>query len=171
MDDILSDVRRWQDVNARVNQLEEANRELKRRTVVAAGLNGLVLLILACWLVWPGKGLTTRMLTARTIDADSIVTPYAALRPDGLLLLSSTDPSSIRLSTADPDAPTLSLQHDEGGRIVASVGDAPFIGLYADSRSDESTGPPQIELSVDAADRSPRIVLRDVDGRVIWHVP
>jgi len=171
VDEIAVDARRWRDVNDRVNRLEAANDQLKRRTLVAAGLNGLLLIGLACWLAWPGKTLTSKLLTAREISAESIVTPYAALGPDELLLLSSFDPSSIRLSTADPQHPSVTLQHDEHGRIVARLGDGPFLGLYAGGRSADPDRPPQIELSIDANDSAPKIVMRDVNGRVIWHAP
>jgi hypothetical protein len=172
METVSPDLQHWRDVSVRMDRLEVANGDLKRRTLIAVGLNALVLLSLACWLVWPGKSLTTRKLTAHVVDADEILTPHAALRPDGLTLVSNREPSSIHLSTADPDAPTLSIQNDERGRFVASVADAPFIGLYAGSRDGgPGGGPPQIELSLAPEDRSPRIVLRDVHGTVIWHAP
>jgi hypothetical protein len=171
MDLAALDAQRWRDVSERVTRLEEEGRELKLRTLVAAGLNVLLLLGLACWLAWPGKGLMTKRLTAQVVDAESIVTAHAALRPDGLLLVSGRDPSSIRLSTADPDAPSIVVQHDRAGQIVASVGDAPFIGLYSAGGSDDLGRQAQIELSVDPRDQSPRIVLRDLDGQVLWHAP
>jgi hypothetical protein len=158
-------------MSRRVDQLDRANWEMKRRTLLAAGLNVVLLLALVGWLAWPGKGMISRTLTVSTLDAESIVTPHAALREDGLLILSDQEPSSVHLSAANPDAPSLTLQHDENGRIVASVGNAPFIGLYADGRSTDSGSGPQIEMALDDRDASPRIVLRDVRGQVIWHAP
>lgn len=171
MDLAALDKQRWHEASERVTRLEEESRELKRRTLVAAGLNALLLLSLACWLAWPGKDLMTKRLTAQVVDADSIVTAHAALRPDGLLLVGSEDPSSIRLSTANPDAPSIVVQHDRAGQIVASVGDAPFIGLYSASGNSDPGRPAQIELSVDPHDQSPHIVLRDVGGQVVWQAP
>ena len=171
MDEIARDVERWREVSRRVDRLDQANRELKRRTLIAAGLNTVLLLGLVGWLAWPGKSFITRTLTVRTVDAESIVTPHAALRHDGLLILSDQDPSSVHLSATNPDAPSLTLQHDERGRIVASVGGAPFIGLYADGRNVDAGSEPQIELALDERNGSPRIVLRDVSGRVVWQAP
>jgi hypothetical protein len=171
MDLAALDEQRWREMSVRVTRLEDEGRDLKRRTLVAAGLNALLLLGLACWLAWPGKGLMTKRLTAQVVDADSIVTGHAALRPDGLLLVGSQEPSLIRLSTADPDAPAIVVQHDRGGQIVASVGDAPFIGLYGAGGNGDQGRQAQIELSVDPRDRSPHIVLRDVSGQVVWQAP
>jgi hypothetical protein len=171
MDLAALDAQRWREMGERVTRLEAEGRELKRRTLVAAGLNALLLLSLACWLAWPGKSLMTKRLTAQVVDAESIVTAHAALRPDGLVLMGSQEPSSIRLSTADPDAPALVMQHDRAGQIVASVGDAPFIGLYGPADNGDQSRQPRIELSVDPRDQSPHIVLRDVSGQVVWQAP
>jgi hypothetical protein len=100
-----------------------------------------------------------------------VVTPGAALSSNELVLANDSDTSRVRLGTSAPHVAALTLQNDPNGQIVMSVGDAPFIGLYAASSAVPGRGEPQIELSPAAEDRSLRIVLRDVNGQVIWHAP
>jgi hypothetical protein len=154
-----------------VRQLAQQNRELRRRGALAVALNTTLLVGLLCWLVWPGKTLTAERVYADQAVADSFGTFATRMRSDGSLVLRESDGAAIRLSVADPDAATFSLERGEYGQIVASVGNAPFIGLYADASTDPGSHQPQIELSLAGEDRSPRIVLRDLNGQVIWHAP
>jgi hypothetical protein len=166
MDDL-----RWSDVHVRVEQLEAETGRLLFRAALAGCLNGLVLIGILCWLTWPDKELAAGKLVANTVIADSFTTRNATLRQDGLLVVDDADTGAVSLSIASSDGPTLSLEREKYGRIVASVGDAPIVGLYGGSSMDPARDRPQIELSVNAEDHSPRIVLRDVHGQVIWHAP
>ena len=171
MDESELDARRWQELNDRVRQLAKQNRELKRRGALAVALNTTVLVGLLCWLVWPGKTLTAERVYADQAVADNFGTFATQMRSDGSLVLRDSDGAALRLSVADPDAATFSVERGGYGQVVARVDNAPFVGLYANASADPGSHQPQIELSLADEDGSPRIVLRDVNGQVIWHAP
>ena len=171
MDEPTIEIQRLRDLTQRVARLEEESRALKRRSILGLGLGGLLLVSTLGWLDWPGKTLTVDRVRADSVFADSVETPGATLHSGEVVLVNEAGTSRVRLGTSATGVAALTMQNDPNGQIVVRVGDAPFIGLYGASSGDPGRDEPQIELSLKTEGRSPRIVLRDVNGQVIWHAP
>jgi len=172
MEETPVDVLRWRHMSQRLVELEGDSRALRKRLLLGISFNACLLLAVLVWLVLPNRTLTAREVRADTVFADRFTTAGTTMQRDSLVIVNTTDTARMSLSMPESDTPTLSVQHDGYGQIVASVGDAPFFGMYAGrTGGDPGSSQPQIELSLVGEDKSPQIVLRDVNGQVVWHAP
>jgi hypothetical protein len=169
----------WEELKRRVERLQQENRRLESRGRLAGWLQAvLVLGIIGRLVVWPPETLTVETMTAGRVNASRFDTDRVYLRSEDLLV---TREASGTWASLGSDVPRLWLRTNDHGELSLDTIGAPRLALHAvnsfkrseptRSRSDPDAGRPQIELSVAGQNGSPRIVLRDVQGRLIWQAP
>ena len=172
MEHVPMEVLRWRDLSQRLAELEARNGVLKRRLLLGVALNALLLVGVLSWLASPTRSLNVDFLKANDVIADSITIGRTTLRPDGVVVTNAEGTARVRLHMSEEDVPTVSVEHDGHGQVVLGVADAPFLGLYADNpNGGPGSGQPQIEMSLVGREKSPQIVLRDVQGTITWQAP
>ena len=160
----------WRQVRARLDRLEEEHGRLRHRGLLALRLNIVLIIAIAFWLAMPGKALTAERVTAQQVGSINFWSDESGLNRELVRITGRRSQSWLLLGHSGAAMPLLNILADRG-RIDAQILGAPSLRLSTrGALAEVSRHTPPIELTL-MPDGSPRIVLHDASGQVVWQAP